>query len=123
MRGFVLGCVLAVVLGGAASAGSSLSPDDAAQFKVGVATQDDVRTTLGKPTVVSTNSDGETVLTYSATHSHIKAATFVPIVGMFAGGAKASITYLVFTFGPDGKLTKESTSSSNVDCGMLSCSN
>lgn len=76
---------------------------------------------LGKPQATSTNSDGTEVLTYVSMKSRVKAATFIPVVGMFAGGATASTAAIVFTFGPDGLLKNLSTSASNIDCGMGSC--
>jgi hypothetical protein len=46
----------------------------------------------------------------------VKGSTFVPIVGLFAGGAKSSGATYVFVFGSDGKLMSSSSSGVNVDC-------
>ncbi len=113
----LLGCV--VVLGLVSGAWAKpVTADDVAQFKVGVATEADVIGKLGKPMMVGTNTEGTTVVTYGSTHARPKAATFVPIVGLFAGGTTGETTAIVFTFGPDGLLKNATTNTSNIDCNM-----
>ncbi|MDR3471600.1 MAG: hypothetical protein P4M09_07900 [Devosia sp.] len=95
-----------------------MTADDVAQFKVGVATPDDVIGKLGKPLSVMTTSDGSETLIYGSSHARPKAATFVPIVGMFAGGATGETTAITFVFGPDHLLKNATTNTSNIDCSM-----
>jgi hypothetical protein len=94
-----------------------VTADDAAQFKVGVATYANVAK-LGKPTSISSNSDGERIIIYATVNARPKAATFIPIVGMFAGGATGETYMATFVFGPDGLLKRSNTTTSNIDCSM-----
>ena len=118
MRGLLLGCVVALGLATAAMAGQPITADDLAQFKVGVATPDDVIHKFGKPLSVMKTSDGSETLIYGWTNTHAKAATFVPIVGMFAGGATGQTSSTTFVFGPDHLLMNSSSNVTNVDCSM-----
>jgi hypothetical protein len=99
----------------------TVTMEQAAQFKVGVATYDDVIAVLGKPQAVINDSSGNRTIVYTSYRSHVKAMTYVPIVGLFAGGAKADLTSVTFTFGPDGKLTQSSAGDTNVNCSIGSC--
>jgi hypothetical protein len=107
----------AALSAGAANA-KAVTVEDVAQFKVGVATSADIIAKLGPPAVLSTSSDGSTVVSYGTTHTSPNAASFVPIVGIFAAGAKTSTTTVVFVFGPDGLLKSASTNSTNANCSV-----
>jgi hypothetical protein len=100
-------------------AGKPITAEQAASFKIGEATEADVIHALGKPAMVTADSDGVTMIAYSSYRSHVKAITFVPVVGMFAGGARADISSVVFTFGKDGKLTKYLSSGSQTNCSSV----
>jgi hypothetical protein len=113
-RGLALASAL--VLLATVAAAKPLTEDQIDQFKVGVATTADVVKGLGEPRSSSSSSDGLTLLTYSSSKIGIKAATFVPYVGLFAGGAKGSTQTVVFTFGPDGLLQRVSRESTAVNC-------
>lgn len=117
MRRILLGCVMALAVVGAAVA-KPVTAVDAAQFKVGEATSKDVIAKLGKPLMLTTSSDGTKTVVYGSTHARPKAVTFVPIVGLFAGGATGSSTSVVFSFGADDLLKSATTNTSNIDCSM-----
>ncbi len=119
MRRVLLGVAIALAAGLAAA--KPVTSDDAAQFKVGVATLADVEAKLGPPQTTSTNSDGIEIVGYTSSSTHVKAATYIPVVGWFAGGAKGHVSTIVFTFGADGVLKNTATSETNVDCGIGSC--
>lgn len=104
-----LGAVLA------AAAVSAAGPDPA-QFKVGVSTVADVEAVYGRPTTESALSTGEHVLVYAQTRARVKATTFIPVIGLFAGGARASSQSVSFVFDKDGKLKSYSDQTTNVDC-------
>lgn len=95
---------------------ASVSPDG---FKIGVDTVDTVKAKLGKPNTVEANSDGTTTIRYAAVHTKIKGSSFIPVVGLFAGGAKAKSSTKAFTFGADGKLKSYANSDSEISCGMV----
>ena len=121
MRKHLLGSVtgaLALAISATAVAGSR-KPIDLADFKVGVSTSAEIIGKLGKPNTVEQSSDGHKTLTYSSSRTHVKGATFVPIVGLFAGGATGDVTWDRFEFGSDGVLIKAATSDTHVDCKTL----
>jgi hypothetical protein len=107
-----------VVAASPAFAHHPISADQVAQFKVGVATYEQVVATLGKPSSVTIDSDGIRIVTYSSIRTHPKAITFVPVVGLFAGGATGDISWAIFTFGQDGRLTRSTMTDANTDCTM-----
>jgi hypothetical protein len=117
MKTFLLGCVAAFALATAAIA-APISPDQIAQFKVGIASAPDVVAGLGHPMSDQTSSDGSHIMVYSSTRTHAKLASFVPVVGLFAGGATGSVQTVVFNFGADGLLKSTSTNLTTVDCSM-----
>ena len=116
----VLGAV-AVSLAGCISSGTEVTATQASQFKVGATTEQQVIAALGQPEQTATNTDGTKVDTYLHTSAHATAATYVPIVGLFAGGAKGTTRSVTFTFNAKGVLKSESSSSSqeNVHTGLL----
>ena len=114
MRGMILAVVIAATAVSAGAASAPIQPD--VTFDVGKASAADVTAKLGKPTSVSRSSDGTTTLVYYAIRAHAKGTAFIPIVGMFAGGAKSSLKYKIFTFGADGLLKTFTSSETNADC-------
>lgn len=90
-----------------------VSPDG---FRVGIDTFQTVTAKLGKPKSVSSNSSGTTVAIYIRTKVGVKAATFIPYVGMFAGGAKSKMSYKTFTFDANSILQSYTSSDDSTDC-------
>jgi len=64
----------------------------------GTTTKDQVRSLYGEPTAVSLTDAGSEVWTYEYAHATANAASFVPIVGMFAGGSNVNKNEVVFIF-------------------------
>jgi hypothetical protein len=101
----------------AALAHPKLNPEDeAAQVKPGVTTYQDVLSALGKPTSQSFDSLGNRTIAYTTMRTHIKAATFIPYVGLLAGGMRGDTTLVVFSFGPDGRLVAYQATDSQSNC-------
>lgn len=88
-------------------------------FRTGVDTLAVVTARLGRPNMTESNSDGTTTIRYSSVRTHVKGATFIPIVGLFAGGAKGHSSVRAFTFGPDGRLKSFSSGDFQTQCGMF----
>jgi len=103
----------------AAPALAQITDDQLATLKVGSTTLADVEAKFGHPMTVEKSSDGSETLTYTTTKTHIKGASFVPIMGLFAGGSKADVTTDRFDFDKDGVLTKVWSSQTKVDCSMM----
>lgn len=107
----------ALVLGLAAQpAVAAKAALDPSQFTVGTSTIADVERVYGKPVSESVSSDGAHVLAYGRVHAHAKVASFIPVVGLFAGGAVGSSETTVFTFDKDGHLKSYTSQSTNIDC-------
>ena len=104
-----------LLLAGCATTGTRV--DDAAvdKFTPGVTTEADVTKALGAPQYRSRNSDGTTMVMYNYAHTQVKGATFIPVVGLFAGGVKADMTNARFTFDANGKLTDTSNGGQQFD--------
>lgn len=89
------------------------SPDG---LQIGVDTLSTVRTKLGKPASIISTSDGLTIIVYVSSRTHVKGASFIPLVGMFAGGARANVTTKTFTFDKTGLLKSFASSDLSADC-------
>ncbi|MDE2403924.1 MAG: hypothetical protein KGM17_04300 [Sphingomonadales bacterium] len=77
------------------------SPDG---FTIGIATIKAVVSKLGRPNYTLNSSDGSVILSYVSIRGRVKGASFIPIVGMFAGGATGKASTKTFTFGADQDL-------------------
>ncbi|WP_158913859.1 hypothetical protein [Caulobacter sp. S45] len=106
---------VAMAVAGAASA-ADITDDQIAALKIGATTYSEIVAQFGKPMSVETSSDGSKTITYNSSHTHVKAATFVPIVGMFAGGARGDVSTNRFEFNADGVLTKTWQSETHINC-------
>lgn len=111
-----IACALA--LSGCVSSGTQVKESQLASFQKGVTTELDVTRALGRPQAVSTSMSGSRVIVYSGVRASPTAASFIPVVGLFAGGANAQGTSVVFTFGPDGKMTQMSSTQVNTETRM-----
>jgi hypothetical protein len=105
---------IVVLLAGCASAGTKVDPDTVASFVKGRTTVAEAEDALGQPNAMSTAPDGTTVLVYSYAHSSVRAATFIPVVGMFAGGTDTKSQSVVLRFGTDGTYRDASSSAGQV---------
>jgi hypothetical protein len=95
---------------------ADLTAYQASMFRPGVSTYEDVVGSLGTPSSATASSAGSRTITYVSVRSHVKAVTFIPIVGFFVGGATSSILTTSFVFGADGRLLRSSNSESTIDC-------
>ena len=95
-RMMLLGCqaAMAILLCGvfgcySTSHGNPIDSNKVAGIQKGVTTRSQVEAMLGQPTNVSMLGDGRRMMTYSHTDvdTHAKGTSFIPVVGMFAGGA------------------------------------
>lgn len=112
------GAVLLAVLCSCYSAGVRVDEHQARKFKAGETTYADVVRELGEPTSIVTKSDGPRSALYTYTTGSAKAATFIPIVGLFAGGADVKVVQTAFNFGADGRLVDFTTTDSALAAGV-----
>jgi len=77
-----------------ASAGREVDKSKVATYQKGVTPCSQIRTDLGPPLETATDVDGSKQLTYGKTETTLNGATFVPIVGIFAGGAETNYDFV-----------------------------
>jgi hypothetical protein len=77
-----------------ASAGREVDKSKVATYQKGVTSCSQIRADLGQPLETSTDVDGAKQLTYGKTETTLNGATFVPIVGIFAGGAETDYDFV-----------------------------
>lgn len=122
MKQFALMTTLALcaALGACASGGTQVSQEAATQFVEGKTTETEIVAKLGKPTSVAI-SNGARSIGYAGAQYNIKAASFIPIVGLFAGGADVQVTSVVYEIDKSGVLQKIQyiTQSTSAQNGLL----
>lgn len=112
-----LALVVSLFIAGCASSGTQVSQNAAMQFKEGVTTEAQIVAKLGPPSGVTISSGGGKTLLYSGAQYQTKAATFIPIVGLFAGGADYTVSTASYRLGADGVLQKIDYSTYNGSTG------
>lgn len=88
-----------------AKQGKQVTPEAALQFKEGVTTEGEILSKLGQPTGMSMHG-GMKFLTYSGMQMQMKGASFIPIVGAFAGGSDYKMSMAIYQIGANGVLEK-----------------
>ena len=79
--------------------------------KEGESSKTDIFDTFGQPGDVNYFENSESVWVYYAVSMTANGATFIPIVGLFAGGSNSNTQISKFYFDPNGILLKVETSS------------
>jgi len=69
----------------------------------------------GEPASVSLTDGGNEVWNYSYSHATIKAATLIPVVGIFAGGSDVNKNEVVFLFDSKGVLQNYTVHASQTE--------
>jgi hypothetical protein len=77
-----------------ASAGREVDKSKVATYQKGVTPCSQIRADLGQPLETATDVDGSKQLTYGKTETTVRGATFIPIVGWFAGGADTDYDFV-----------------------------
>lgn len=72
------------------------------QIKPGESSKADVQRLIGEPTKQNYLDSGDTVWEYDLTQSQIRGASFIPVVGLFAGGANIQVHTLTIRFDKRG---------------------
>jgi hypothetical protein len=114
----IVGVLCALALSGCVSSGTQVKESQLTSFQKGVTTEPDVIKALGPPQSTTTSTTGIRTIVYYGLRASPKAATFIPVVGLFAGGAKAQTNSVVFMFGPDGKMTEMTSQQTNAESRM-----
>lgn len=117
MRRFVT-TLAAFILAGCAATGVKISEEALASLKPQQTTVDQALAALGAPTSRIRLGDGTTMLQYTYAEAKIRGASFVPIVGAFAGGSDIRTSMATLRFGADGKLIDVTSSESQYGTGI-----
>ncbi|EGX99985.1 hypothetical protein AZA_56424 [Nitrospirillum viridazoti Y2] len=110
----VLGVLAMLTVAGCVSSGTKVTADQMATLEKGKSTYTEVVSRLGQPTAVSTMANGGKVAVYSFTTASADAASYIPVVGLFAGGATAHGSTVTMTFNAAGVLADYQTTETNV---------
>lgn len=99
----ILICLLAgaMLLNGCVSYGRKIDPSKVAQIKTGETTRAQVLQLIGSPDQVTSSGGGVMIFNYMFVRATPTAATYVPIVGAFAGGAHVQNEMVMVTFTND----------------------
>jgi outer membrane protein assembly factor BamE (lipoprotein component of BamABCDE complex) len=99
---------------------TSGNPDVANQAVIskiekGKTTQEQVRQLLGEPQVKTNLKDDTEQWEYAYVDMKLKGATFIPIVGLFAGGGNADVKGATFTFDKNRVVSSYTTSDGKIE--------
>ena len=93
-------CILTAValLSGCASVGRKLDQSKVDQIKKGETTRDQVIQLIGSPDQITRTGDGVVVFQYMYVRASANGASYIPIVGAFAGGVNTQSQMVMVTF-------------------------
>lgn len=106
--------VIILALTGCASVGTPIDKARVAEAVRGKTTYAEVIAQFGKPTVVTTSDTGEKTAIYSYSHAQVRGASFIPIVGLFAGGVDSTGDSVIFTFDKNDVLITKTSSTTDL---------
>lgn len=113
--------IATLMLTACASYGTKVDTNQVAGFVKGKTSYNEVIDKLGKPSQTAVNSDGTKTISYVHVEYSTKAATFIPFVGIFAGGADTKNNTAELSFDSNNLLTnyKFSDASGSVSTGLV----
>jgi hypothetical protein len=109
-------CVLA--LAGCVSAGTKIDPATVSAFQPGVTSIGEAEAKLGTPNQVTHLSDGQTIVVYMYIKSHASGASYIPVVGIFAGKSIADNVSTTLVFDKAGKFARSTTGEGHTEAGL-----
>jgi outer membrane protein assembly factor BamE (lipoprotein component of BamABCDE complex) len=93
--------ILVILLTGCMTMGRKIDQAAADKIEKGKTTREQVVSLVGAPDQITRLGNGDMTFTYSYMRATPKAATFIPIIGIFAGGSDVQHQMFIVTFGPD----------------------
>ena len=100
-RLLALGLIISFFVG-CASVGRKLDQASVDRIKKGETTREQVLKLIGSPDQMTRDGNGNVTFSYMYLRATAKPATYIPIVGAFAGGANVQNQMVMVTFGSDG---------------------
>ncbi|CAN7597868.1 outer membrane protein assembly factor BamE [Pseudorhodoferax sp. LjRoot39] len=110
--------VVSVALAACAAGGVKVTDDQLTSLKAGETTKAQVLAMLGAPTMQMRLADGTSIVVYSYYEAKVRPATFIPVVGAFAGGSDSSTNTATLRFDAADRLIDTTSSSSAMGSGM-----
>lgn len=117
MKAFAV-LMVAATLAGCAASGVKVTEGQLQALQPGVTTEAEAVGRLGQPTVRTRMGDGSVMAIYSYAEVKVRGATFIPIVGAFAGGSDMRTTTVTLRFDAAGKLIDTTSSAGVYGTGM-----
>lgn len=117
MKKIACAIIAAYVLSGCASYGVMVTEKQAAQFKRGETSEEQIISALGKPTTITT-TNGVRMLIYTGVYAQARPASFIPFIGPFVGGTDSQVSHVIFKFDEHGKLAEVTSSQTTSGVGM-----
>jgi sulfur carrier protein ThiS len=114
LAAFAAACL---ALSGCASVGVKVDEQAMARFEKGKTTYAEVVRSLGQPTSSVVDSNGQRMIMYTYAQAQTRPESFVPIVGLFAGGADVKSSNVMFTFDRSDRLVSYSSSATQLGAG------
>lgn len=113
-----LALLATALLFGCASVGTKVDPKVVQAFQPGVTTIQQAELKLGKPNLVTHNADGSTTLEYTYAHAKANGASYIPVVGLFAGKTITDSTTASLKFDPNGRYVSHTVSQGHTEGGL-----
>lgn len=113
----IAACFFAALLSACAATGVQVKADQLTEFKPGVTTEAEVVAKLGRPITTSTNFDGSRTLAYYYAHYQTRPTSFIPVVGLIAGGSDMQTNTTIIRFDKDGRFISSSSTESQHGTG------
>jgi len=111
--------ILLLGMGTCATAGREVDSRAMEQFRPGVTMYSDPIATRGPPTGQVMMFGGGRGNVYSYVPAQVRRASFIPIMGLLAGGSDVRSSAVSYRFGPDGKLLDSGSSQTSASAGVL----
>lgn len=118
IRGAAHRFLVLVTLAGCAATGVKVTDAQLAGMVKGQTTMEQAVAALGPPTSRTRMADGTSILQYIYAESKVRAASFVPVVGAFAGGTDVRSSVATLRFDATGKLLDVASSESEYGTGV-----
>ena len=117
---FMLGLLCSLLIN-CASVGRKIDQSAVEKIKKGETTKAQVIQLIGSPDQITKIDGNSTTFTYMFTRVTTKPTTFIPYVGLLAGGADTQNQMLMITFGPDDIVNNivDSHGADEINTGLL----
>ena len=101
MKRIICFITLVSLVAGCVSYGRKIDQSKVAQIKVGSTTRSQVIQLIGSPDQMTTTSSGAVMFNYMFVRATATGATYIPVVGAFAGGANVQNQSVMVAFTND----------------------